>query len=172
MKPSLRRNRVSFMVHDVLLDSTYLLPSFGIEVEGLSEKDIRALREAWSKGLVCFYCLSVVWVEVVGKVCREARKSGVEISDIVDTAIKSLLESGVYEWLVPTADAVKLAFKLRLAGHKDVIDNLLYATSITRNMTFLTMDEALKDFLAKHGFSVRNLMDHKHLLRRLGIQCR
>jgi len=157
------------MVLDVLLDSTYLLPSFGIEVEGLSDEHIRVLREAWSKGLVRFYCLSVVWIEVIGKVCREARKSGLEISNVINIAIKSLLESGVYEWIDPTPDAIKLAFKLRLAGHKDVIDNLLYATSITKNMIFLTMDDALKDFLVKHGFSVENLMDHEQLLMRLGF---
>jgi len=157
------------MAPDVLLDSTYLLPSFGIEVEGLSDGHIRALREAWLRGLVRFYCLSVVWVEVIGKVCREARKSGLEIGDVVDTAIRSLLGSGVYEWIDPAPDAIKLAFKLRLAGHKDIIDNLLYATSITRNTVFLTMDEALKDFLVKHGFSVENLMDHEQLLRRLGF---
>ena len=157
------------MALDVLLDSTYLLPSFGIEVEGLSDEHIRTLREAWSKRLVCFYCLSVVWVEVIGKVCREARKSGLEITNVIDMAIKSLLESGVYKWVNPTSDAIKLAFKLRLAGHKDVIDNLLYATSITRNMIFLTMDKALKDFLIKHGFNIENLMDHRQLLRRLGF---
>ncbi len=157
------------MVLDVLLDSTYLLPSFGIEVEGLSEEHIQVLREAWSKGLVRFHCLSVVWIEVIGKVYREARKSGVEISDVVDTAISSLLDSGVYNWISPTSDATKLAFKLHLAGHKDIIDNLLYATSITRSMIFLTMDKALKDFLIKHGLNTESLMDHMQLLRRLGF---
>ena len=157
------------MVLDVLLDSTYLLPSFGIEVEGLSEEHIQALREAWSKGLVRFHCLSVVWIEVIGKVCREARKSGVEISDVVDTAISSLLDSGVYNWISPTSDATKLAFKLHLAGHKDIIDNLLYATSITRSMIFLTMDKALKGFPIKHGLNTESLMGHRQLLRRLGF---
>ena len=157
------------MVLDVLLDSTYLLPSFGIEVEELSDEHIRALREVWSRGLVCFYCLSVVWIEVIGKVCREARKSGLEISSMINIAIRSLLESGVYEWIDPTPDAIKLAFKLRLVGHKDFIDDLLYATSITKNMIFLTMDDALKDFLVKHGFSVENLMDHEQLLMKLGF---
>ena len=114
-----------------------------------------------------FYCLSVVWIEVIGKVCREARRSGVEVSDVVNTAIRSLLESGVYEWIDPTPDTIKLAFKLRLAGHRDVIDSLLYATSITRSMIFLTMDEALRDFLVKHGFGVENLMNHEQLLRKL-----
>ena len=88
---------------------------------------------------------------------------------MINIAIRSLLESGVYEWVNPTPDAIKLAFKLRLAGHKDVIDNLLYATSITKNMIFLTMDDALKDFLIKHGFSVKNLMDHEQLLRKLEL---
>ena len=157
------------MVLDVLLDSTYLLPSFGIEVEGLSDEHIRTLREAWSRGLVRFYCLSVVWIEVIDKVCREARKSGLEITNVANKAIRSLLESGVYEWINPMPGAIKLAFKLHLAGHKDVIDNLLYATSITRNMVFLTMDKALKDFLIKHGFNVENLMDHRQLLRRVRV---
>ncbi len=157
------------MALKVLLDSTYLLPSFGIEVEGLSDGHMRALREAWSRGLVRFYCLSVVWVEVIGKVCREALRSGVEVGDVVDGAVRSLLESGVYEWISPTPDAIKQAFRLRLAGHKDIIDNLLYATSITEGMAFLTMDGALKAFLAGHGFSVENLMDHGQLLRKLGL---
>ena len=155
------------MALEVLLDSTYLLPSFGIEVEGLSDEHIEALREAWSRGLVRYYCLSVVWVEVIGKVCREARRSGAEVSDIVNVAIKALLESGMYEWVSPTPEALKLAFELRLAGHKDIIDNLLYATSITKGMVFLTMDKALKDFLAEHGFSTGNLMDHEELLGRI-----
>ena len=169
MKLKLKQNKVSYMVLDVLLDSTYLLPSFGIEVERLSDEHIRALRGAWSRRLVRFYCLSVVWVEVIGKVCREARRSGVEISDVIDTAIMSLLKSGVYEWISPTPEAIRLAFKLRLAGHKDIIDNLLYATSITRDMVFLTMDEALKQFLIEHGFSVESLLDHEQLLRKIGL---
>ena len=155
------------MALKVLLDSTYLLPSFGIEVEGLSDGHIRALGEARSRGLVRFYCLSVVWVEVIGKVCREARRSGVEIEPVVDRAVRSLLESGVYEWISPTSDALKLAFRLRSAGHRDMIDNLLYATSITEGMVFLAMDEALRAFLAEHGFSVKNLMDHRQLLRKV-----
>ena len=46
MRPNLRQSKVSYMVLDVLLDSTYLLPRFGIEVEGPADEHIRALREA------------------------------------------------------------------------------------------------------------------------------
>jgi len=169
LRPSPRRSRASYMALDVLLDSTYLLPSFGIEVEGLTDAHIRALREAWLRGLVRFYCLSVAWVEVIGEVCGEARRAGVEVGDVVDAAIKSLTESGLYEWISPTPEAIKLAFELRMAGHRDVIDNLLYATSLVRGMVLLTMDEALRAFLTERGFSTENIMNHEELLRRLRI---
>ena len=151
----------------VLLDSTYLLPSFGIEVEGLQNEHIIQLREAVIKGKIRFYCLTVVWVEVIGKVFRESQRLKLDLEEILDIAIKSLLESGFYEWIQPTSEAVKLAFKLRKLGHRDNIDNLLYATSITNNMIFLTMDENFKNFLLKEGYKVNNLMNHTQLLLKI-----
>ncbi|RLE87432.1 MAG: hypothetical protein DRJ49_06445 [Thermoprotei archaeon] len=62
----------------------------------------------------------------------------------MDIAIKSLLKSEFYRWIKPTYAAVKLTFKLRKLGHRDNIDNLLYATSIVNEMVFLTMDKDLK----------------------------
>lgn len=151
----------------VLLDSTYILPSFGIEVEGLSLYHIARLREAGVKGRVNFYCLSVVWVEVIGKICREKERLREDLDDVVDVAVKSLLESGFYKWLTPTSNAVKLAFKLRMLGHRDNIDNLLYATSTENNMLLLTMDEDFKKFLLKNNFKVENLVNHEDLLMML-----
>ena len=151
----------------VLLDSTYLLPSFGIEVEGLQNEHIVQLREAVIKDKIRFYCLTVVWVEVIGKVFRESQRLKLDIEEILDVTIKSLLESGFYEWIQPTSEAVKLAFKLRKLGHRDNIDNLLYATSITNNMIFLTMDENFKNFLLKEGYKVNNLMNHTQLLLKI-----
>ncbi|MEM3442601.1 MAG: hypothetical protein QXM86_01895, partial [Candidatus Bathyarchaeia archaeon] len=90
------------------------------------------------------------------------------IDTVIDIAIKSLLESGFYKWLTPTSEAVKLAFKLRTLGHRDNIDNLLYATSIENNMLLITMDEDFKKFLSKNNFKVNNLINHESLLKRLG----
>ena len=81
------------MVLRVLLDSTYLLPTFGIGVKGLSNEDIEALRNL-GHTRVKYYCLSVVWVEVLGKVLKESRKRGISLDDIIDVAIESLLSSG------------------------------------------------------------------------------
>lgn len=147
----------------VLLDSTYLLPSFGIEVKRLSDEDIKRLRRAVIEGRIKLYCLSIVWVEVLGKVCREAQRLRRDIKEILEIAVKSLLESGFYTWIEPAFEAVKLAFELRMLGHKDIIDNLLYATSVVNKMIFLTMDDELKKFLSKKNYKVDNLMNHEQL---------
>ncbi len=152
------------MTVDVLLDSTYILPSFGVEVEGFSVNHIAELREAGVGGRVRFHCLSVIWIEVLGKVCREKERLGMDVDEVIELAVKSLLESGFYKWITPTADDVKLAFKLRSLGHKDNIDNLLYAASVNSNMILLTMDEKLKKFLIQKNFKVDNLANHEDLL--------
>ena len=154
---------------NVLLDSTYILPTFGIEVEGLSNKHLTMLRDAALNGKVEYYCSTVIWIEVIGKVSREGIRIGINLDDILDIALKSLFKSGFYRWIQPNDEALKIAFKLRLEGHKDNIDNLLYATSITNNMVFLTMDEDLKEFLLKQGYKIDNLMNHIRLLEILKV---
>ena len=153
----------------VLLDSTYLLPSFGIEVRGLSKAHIAHLRDAGVNGSVRFHCLSAVWIEVIGKICRDKERLGIRVDNAVDRAIKSLLNSGFYEWITPESQTVTLAFQLRMRGHKDNIDNLLYAASVTNNMLFLTMDEDLKEFLSKEGFETETLIDHESLLKKIKL---
>jgi len=150
-----------------LLDSTYLLPTFGIEIEGLTDEEIAKLREAKIKGKVKLYCSPLSWIEIIGKVCREMEHAKIELDEIIDNAVKSLLKSKFYEWILPNPEAVKLAFKLRRLGHKDNIDNLLYATSIKEGIILLTMDEALKRFLSKNNLKTENLLDHKDLLKEL-----
>ncbi|MEM3708189.1 MAG: PIN domain-containing protein, partial [Nitrososphaerales archaeon] len=119
------------------------------------------------KGKVKLHCLSITWVEVIGKICREKERLKRDIENVIDIAVKSLLESGFYKWLTLTSKAVKLAFKLRTLGHKDNIDNLLYATSSENNMLLLTMDEDFKKFLLKNNFKIDNLINHEILLKRL-----
>ncbi|RLE85146.1 MAG: hypothetical protein DRJ41_01775 [Thermoprotei archaeon] len=151
----------------VLLDSTYLLPSFGIEVEGLTERHIAQLREAVLSRKVKLYCLLVAWVEVIGKVCREAKRAGIIVDEVVEAALKSLFESKFYTWISPNLEAIRLAFKLRMLGHRDNVDNLLYATSVVHDMILLTMDQELKIFLANHGYSLSNVMDHVQLIEKI-----
>ena len=67
----------------VLLDSTYLLPSFGIEVEGLTDREIAGLRKAKIEGKVKFYCSPLSWIEIIGKVCREIEHANIELDNMI-----------------------------------------------------------------------------------------
>jgi len=49
-------------------------------------------------------------------------------------------------------------------GHKDNIDNILYATSVLNKMFFLTMDYSFKKFLEENGYNTDNLINHIQLI--------
>jgi len=154
------------MVLNVLLDSTYLLPAFGIEVKGISERDFILLKQMQSKGLVNYLSTDIVFIEILGKVHKEAKKKGLPITNF-NFAIKSLKESNFIKWIQIPMKAVTIALKIRDLGHKDMIDNLLYATAISNAYVFLTMDHTLRKFLKENGFNVANLKSHKELIEGL-----
>ena len=56
-----------------------------------------------------------------------------------------------------------LAYRLKAMGHKDLIDNLLYATSMTRKMYLMVMDREFKEFLESRKPYTKNVIDHKEL---------
>lgn len=147
----------------VVVDSTYLLPVFGIGVKGLSDEDILELRRLAVESVVEFYCVSVVWSELIGKVCREMEKHGVSDVDL-GLAVKSLFNPRFYRWIKPGPKSVMLAFKIRSLGHVDNIDNILYATAYTRKMLFMSMDMGFKEFLRSKGFNVEIFKTHRELL--------
>ncbi len=133
---------------DLLLDSTFILPTLGIEVQEIEERDIRMLRSSGKHEIHCCY---VSMVEVLGKVARELERKK-KRTEIVSEGLRSLFESGVYKWINPDAKAYRLALDMRMKGHKDMIDNLLYSTALSLNLRFLSLDDELKTFLARKGY--------------------
>ena len=143
---------------DVLLDSTFLLPTFGVEVEDIGADDLKTLKDSSKK--VGLYCSYFSFVEILGKLARNSTESNFEA---IDLAIRSLLESGTYGWVNPSAKAIALAFELRTKGHRDNIDNILYSTALDAGMRFLSMDEELKDFLSRKGYNTKIMIGVKQL---------
>jgi len=147
----------------ILLDSTYLLPTFGVGVVGLTDEDIKTLREL-AKDRVQYFCASIVWVEILGKIYKEASKRDLNVDHLLEVGVKSLISSGFYKWIEPSVEAIKLAFELRKKGHRDMVDNILYGIAKSQEMIFLTMDSKFMAFLRKNGFSTENVIDHKKLI--------
>ena len=54
---------------------------------------------------------------------------------------------------------------MRIKGHRDIIDNLLYGTAVSEQMIFLTMDTTFVDFLEKNNYAIENVFDHKKLMQ-------
>jgi hypothetical protein len=92
-------------------------------------------------------------IEVLGKVARTLAKKK-DGAEMVKEGLRSLFESGVYRWINPDTDAYNIALEMKLKGHQDMIDNLLYSTALSNDLHFLSLDDDLRQFLEKNGYDV------------------
>ncbi len=65
--------------------------------------------------------------------------------------LRSVMESGRYEMIEEGYQVFKDALKLYALGHKDMIDNILYAASVNLDLKFLTIDSELMKFVRDKG---------------------
>ena len=123
----------------ILLDSTYILPIIGVEVEGIN-KALIVLRELGREKKASFYYTEFNILEILGKIA----KVGYDY-DVVAAGLSLIREE--FKLAHPTVEGYMKALDLKRKGFKDLIDFLLYTTSLTRNLLFLTRDTALINFL-------------------------
>lgn len=147
---------------DVLLDTSFMLPTLGIDVAEVTTRDLEIMRDVSRKAN--FYCSYVSFVEIFGLLGKKFRRTD---GSAVRTGIKSLLESGAYRWANPSSEAIGLAFELRIKGHKDNIDNILYSTALSSGMLLLSLDAELKRFLQENGYRSDMMVGTKELLKRV-----
>jgi len=61
------------------------------------------------------------------------------------------METGKYHRVSEDSEVFNEALKVYRMGHRDMIDNILYASSLKLDLKLLTLDEKLKEFLEAHG---------------------
>ena len=144
----------------VLLDSTYLLPILGVEVEGIG-KALETLRKLRRLGMLEVYYTPFNIIEVLGKISR-ARYD----RDIVLTGLTLIEEE--FKLTYPTAEGYVKVLELKSKGFKDLIDLLLYVTSLTRNLKFLTRDITLINFLKNLGEDLRSVIYEEDFIKTYG----
>jgi predicted nucleic acid-binding protein len=49
--------------------------------------------------------------------------------------------------------SVEIAFEMYAKGHRDLIDNLLYGISVSKQLSFLTIDKELLQFIKNKSFT-------------------
>ena len=140
----------------ILLDTTYILPIIGIDVEDI-EKVIVLLKKIRDKGVAEFYYTQFNILEIIGKLGRiDFDKDRVELGLI------SIKEEFIE--VKPSLKAWLKALELRRKGFRDIIDLLLYTTSLTNNILFLTRDIELIKFLEDIGEDTSTILPEEKFL--------
>uniref|UniRef100_A0A7J3X6R0 PIN domain-containing protein n=1 Tax=Thermofilum pendens TaxID=2269 RepID=A0A7J3X6R0_THEPE len=132
----------------VLLDTSFLLPAFGVDAgeEVLGCLKLIAARRERVRAYYSPYSL----LEAVMVLLREAKQGRLGLEEAVGMAREGAVRV-IYGLEVADTlpEAYLLAVKLYSLGHRDLFDNLLYATAATGGLPLLTLDSELLDFLEK-----------------------
>ncbi|MBS7618905.1 hypothetical protein KEJ25_10025, partial [Candidatus Bathyarchaeota archaeon] len=65
--------------------------------------------------------------------------------------LRSIVNGGRYMRVEESSEVFNEALRLYMLGHKDMIDNILYATSSSLDFRLLTLDGELKEFIRGKG---------------------
>ena len=125
----------------VLLDTSLLLPTLGIEVER-ADKLLKKLRD-YELYYSDFSILECLWV------VNSLKRKGKFDRDTFETGIISIFEC--YAKAKINAEIVLKAFEIYEMGHKDIIDCILYSIVLSNNMKFASLDNELKKFIKNNN---------------------
>jgi predicted nucleic acid-binding protein len=127
----------------ILLDTSFILPTLGISVTGAAPEDIKVLAETQIEIYYSrFSILESLWVAT-------------RISDAIFDAetfqlgLRSIIEGHRYTRVEEDSEIFKEAFRLYGLGHKDMMDNILYASAVQLGLLLLTLDDELKRFVSE-----------------------
>ncbi|MHA1590076.1 MAG: PIN domain-containing protein [Candidatus Njordarchaeales archaeon] len=149
----------------VLVDTSYLLPFFGIRVRELDERTVRELIDAFSGSEVLYPILMLP--EIMAKISKELSKTGKKLSNDIIDAFNSLLGEVDIKLVRPKMSHILRAIQLRLDGHHDIFDCIAYATALEEKALFLTMDSEFIEFLKSKNYDTSLIIDHSAFLRRI-----
>jgi PIN domain nuclease of toxin-antitoxin system len=130
----------------VLLDTSFILPSLGIDIDKEILKTIKKLAEVKAEIYYSrFSILESLWIatKLMASVPFDVRR--------FDVGLRSVIESGRYKKVEENSRIFSDALKLYMLGHKDMIDNILYTSSLHLNLKLLTVDDELKKFVQGRG---------------------
>jgi len=130
----------------VLLDTSFILPSLGIEVGEEVSKGLKRLADVEAEiHYSRFNILESLWV--AARLSTSAAFDGESFS----LGLRSIVEGGRYRKVEEDSRTFDDALRLYILGHKDMVDNILYASSTHLNLKLLTLDNELKEFIHERG---------------------
>lgn len=143
---------------EILLDSTYLFPIIGVEIEDAVET-LTTLWSLYREGRARYHYTPFNILEILGKLSRIRYKPS-----RVEVGLHAIEEE--FNLAYPTTEGLMKALNLKNHGYKDLIDLLLYVTSLTRKIRFLTRDYILIRFLEEMGENTNYILREKDFIKR------
>ncbi len=132
----------------VLLDTSFILPTLGISTGKRIQKGLQKLKEINPETFISrFSILEALWVAI------RLIKRGTFDASTFSQGLRSLLLGRRYKIVEEDHRIFEAALQLYQMGHPDMIDNILYATSLTRNLNLLTVDDQLRTFIREKRLS-------------------
>jgi len=131
----------------ILIDTSFLLPAFGIDVEEEIYKAIRHFR----RFDVCYTELEIL--EAIWKILRIFDRTKLYRILLGLESIKR-----TYKILEIPSKVYLEAIEIYDRGHKDYIDALLYTTAKHSNIPLLTIDFTFIDFLKENSYQIENII--------------
>ncbi|WP_243666317.1 PIN domain-containing protein [Vulcanisaeta sp. JCM 16159] len=128
----------------------------GVNVKGVDEALI-ALSRVRKRFRAEFYYTQYNIIEILGKLSR--------LNYDEDTVMRGLkIINDEFILTEPTIDGYIKALSLKRRGFNDLIDLLLYATAVTRDLKLLTRDKDLIQFLMREGEPINNVLSEEDFL--------
>ncbi|MEM4970158.1 MAG: PIN domain-containing protein [Sulfolobales archaeon] len=130
----------------ILIDTSFLLPALGVEIEGDTEviKLFRRLE---------VYYLEIGLLEAMWKILRIVSREKLERVRIGLEAIRKS-----YRVIEPPPEAYIKAIEIYDKGHRDYIDALHYTTARALGLLFLTIDFKFIEFLKNNSYPVEGVV--------------
>ncbi len=135
---------------EVLLDTSFILPSFGVEVGESVSRALSLLSR--TRGVVRVYYSSYSLLEASAVLLREVKRGRLSPREAAEMAEEGVfaVTSGLEE-LEESPRAFREALRMYGMGHRDLFDNILYSLALENDVKFLTLDEELRRFILEKG---------------------
>ena len=131
----------------LLVDTSFLLPALGIDVEEEVYDAIAKFRDYE------IYYIEVSLIEAMWSIIKRVK---IEDREIVRKGLESIKDT--YHKLELPMNSLLKAWEIYRKAHRDYIDALLYSASIIKGIPFLTIDKTLKKNLEKDGYNTENIL--------------
>ncbi len=134
----------------ILLDTSFILLSFGVYLGKEVEQTLKKLMEMEEKTVTYYSTFNLLEAMLI--IMREARRGRIGRDQAVQMLNNGVLNVtlGLTKISEPYSIYAK-ALELYLKGHRDIIDNLLVALALENKIKLLTLDRNLKRFLSDIG---------------------